>query len=81
MNPQSLAHDSLAGNQLVDAVRAVGLRARAVVLEITERSNARLDHVVADATRLRRLGFQLALDDVGAGNAGLEMLRELPWTS
>ena len=34
--------------------------------------------MVADATRLRRLGFQLALDDVGAGNAGLEMLRELP---
>jgi diguanylate cyclase (GGDEF)-like protein len=78
VNPQSLAHDSLAGNQLVDAVRAVGLQPEQVVLEVTERSNARLDHVVADATRLRRLGFQLALDDVGAGNAGLEMLRELP---
>ena len=78
VNPQSLAHDSLAGDQLVDAVRAVGLQPEQVVLEVTERSNARLDHVVADATRLRRLGFQLALDDVGAGNAGLEMLRELP---
>ena len=78
VNPQSLAHDSLAGDQLVDEVRAGGLEPEHVVLEITERSNARLDHVVADATRLRRLGFQLALDDVGAGNAGLEMLRELP---
>jgi diguanylate cyclase (GGDEF)-like protein len=78
VNPQSLAHDSLAGDHLVDAVRAVGLEPEQVVLEVTERSNARLDHVVADATRLRRLGFQLALDDVGAGNAGLEMLRELP---
>ncbi|HMJ96702.1 MAG TPA: EAL domain-containing protein [Thermoleophilaceae bacterium] len=77
VNPQSLAHDSLAGVQLVDAVKAVGLVPERVVLEITERSNARLDHVVADATRLRGLGFQLALDDVGAGNAGLEMLREL----
>jgi EAL domain-containing protein (putative c-di-GMP-specific phosphodiesterase class I) len=48
------------------------------VLEITERSDARLSQVVADATRLRSLGFRLALDDVGAGNAGLEMLRELP---
>lgn len=78
VNPQSLAHDSLAADQLVHAVRAVGLEPQQVVLEVTERSNARLDHVVADATRLRRLGFQLALDDVGAGNAGLEMLRELP---
>ena len=78
VNPQSLAHDSLAGDQLVHAVRAVGLQPEQVVLEVTERSNARLDQVVADATRLRRLGFQLALDDVGAGNAGLEMLRELP---
>ena len=48
------------------------------MLEITERSDARLSQVVADATRLRSLGFRLALDDVGAGNAGLEMLRELP---
>jgi diguanylate cyclase (GGDEF)-like protein len=78
VNPQSLAHDSLAGDHLVRAVKAAGLEPEQVVLEITERSNARLDHVVADATRLRRLGFQLALDDVGAGNAGLEMLRELP---
>jgi EAL domain-containing protein (putative c-di-GMP-specific phosphodiesterase class I) len=48
------------------------------VLEITERSEARLSQVVADATRLRSLGFRLALDDVGSGNAGLAMLRELP---
>jgi EAL domain-containing protein (putative c-di-GMP-specific phosphodiesterase class I) len=34
--------------------------------------------VVADAARLRSLGFRLALDDVGSGNAGLAMLRELP---
>jgi EAL domain-containing protein (putative c-di-GMP-specific phosphodiesterase class I) len=48
-----------------------------IVLEITERSDARLSQVIADAARLRSLGFRLALDDVGAGNAGLEMLREL----
>ena len=48
------------------------------MLEITERSEARLSHVVADAARLRSLGFRLALDDVGSGSAGLEMLRELP---
>lgn len=31
-----------------------------------------------EATRLRALGFKLALDDVGAGDTGLEMLRSLP---
>jgi diguanylate cyclase (GGDEF)-like protein len=78
VNPQSLTHDTLAGDRLVRAVTAAGLAPERVVLEITERSEARLDQVVADATRLRSLGFRLALDDVGAGNAGLEMLRALP---
>ena len=77
VNPQSLTHDTLGGDRLLRAVAAAGLEPSQVVLEITERSDARLNHVIADATRLRRLGFRLALDDVGTGNAGLEMLREL----
>jgi diguanylate cyclase (GGDEF)-like protein len=78
VNPQSLIHGDLGGDRLLRTVEAAGLRPSQVVLEITERSDARLSQVVADATRLRGLGFRLALDDVGAGNAGLEMLRELP---
>ena len=78
LNPQSLTHGDLAGDRLLRTVAAAGLQPSQVVLEITERSNARLSQVIADATRLRGLGFRLALDDVGAGNAGLEMLRELP---
>ena len=78
LNPQSLTHSTVDGDRLVRAVRAVGLEPEQVVLEITERSPARLDHVIASALRLRSLGFQLALDDVGTGNSGLEMLRDLP---
>ena len=78
VNPQSLTHGKLAGDRLLRAVVAAGLDPSQVVLEVTERSEARLSQVVADATRLRSLGFRIALDDVGAGNAGLEMLRELP---
>jgi diguanylate cyclase (GGDEF)-like protein len=78
VNPQSLAHDTLTGDRLVRAVTAAGLEPERVVLEITERSQARPDQIVADAIRLRSLGFRLALDDVGAGNSGLEMLRDLP---
>ena len=75
--PQSLDHDELDGSALVHAVAAAGLTPDRVVLEITERSVARLDVVVREASRLRGLGFRLALDDAGSGNAGLEMLSKL----
>ncbi len=73
--PPSLRHQALAGDALLREVQAAGLDPRQVVLEITERSSVQLDRVVREATRLQGLGFKLALDDVGAGNAGLEMLR------
>jgi len=78
ISPQTLDLDLLAGAALVDAVAAAGLTPARVVLELTERSMARLSVVVREATRLRALGFKLALDDTGAGNAGLEMLSQLP---
>ena len=77
VSPQSLDHAELTGSTLVNAVEAAGLTPARVVLEITERSVARLDVVVREATRLRSLGFRLALDDAGSGNAGLEMLSKL----
>ncbi|MEA2133601.1 MAG: hypothetical protein QOC68_1510 [Solirubrobacteraceae bacterium] len=78
VSPQSLEHDTLAGDSLVLAVRGAGYEPDQVVLEITERTDARKEIIVPEAARLRALGFKLALDDVGAGNAGLEMLRAVP---
>jgi diguanylate cyclase (GGDEF)-like protein len=78
VSPQTLEHDGLAGDSLVIAVRGAGFEPEQVVLEITERTDARKEVLVPEAARLRKLGFKLALDDVGAGNAGLEMLRALP---
>jgi len=78
LSPASLDHALLAGDTLVAATLAAGLTPARVVLEITERSLARPGVVIREATRLRGLGFRIALDDVGAGNAGLEMLRLLP---
>jgi EAL domain-containing protein (putative c-di-GMP-specific phosphodiesterase class I) len=60
------------------AVEAAGLHPERVVIEITERAVSRLDMVVRAAAALRAAGFRIALDDVGSGNAGLEMLRRLP---
>lgn len=76
--PQSLDHEEFACNALIEAVEAAGFRPDRVVLEITERSLARLPVVIREAKRLRALGFALALDDAGSGNSGLEMLSQLP---
>jgi EAL domain-containing protein (putative c-di-GMP-specific phosphodiesterase class I) len=49
-----------------------------VVLELTERASLdRVDDVAARVAELRRLGFQLAIDDLGAGYAGLTAFAEL----
>lgn len=76
--PQTLDHNMLAGNSLAELVEAAGLTPGRVVLEITERGTPKLPMVIKEARRLRDLGFKIALDDVGAGNAGLEVLRQLP---
>jgi diguanylate cyclase (GGDEF)-like protein len=78
LTPQTLDHNLLTGAMIVDAVLAAGLTPDRVVLEITERSVVQLEAVVREAKKLRALGFRLALDDTGAGNAGLEMLSQLP---
>ena len=77
VNPQTLVHGTL-DDRFLRAVVDAGLDRTHVVLEITERSGARMSLVTEEAVRLHDLGFPLALDDVGAGNAGLDMLRHLP---
>ena len=60
---------------LLHAVEAVGLAPSRVVIEVTERFGGRIAGVVKCLQRLREQGFKVALDDVGTGNSGLEMLR------
>ena len=48
-----------------------------VVIEVTERSAGRIGPVVQCLQRLRELGFKLAVDDVGTGSSGLEMLSQV----
>jgi len=76
--PETLDRDLLSGNILVEAVLRAGLQPSRVVIELTERAMPRLDIIVREAKRIQSLGFKLALDDTGAGNAGLEVLRQLP---
>jgi EAL domain-containing protein (putative c-di-GMP-specific phosphodiesterase class I) len=66
-----------AADRLREGAAAVGLDPGRLVVEISERSGAAVAAIVPEVTRLRELGFKVALDDVGAGNSGLEMLRRL----
>ncbi len=77
LTPQTLVHDLLTGATLLEATISAGLSPSRVVLEITERSIVELDEIVQKVKFLRLMGFQVALDDAGAGNAGLEMLSQL----
>lgn len=78
VNPQTLVHGIVTAETLAAQVLASGIVPSRVVIEITERSEARTDLVVERAAELAAHGFKLALDDVGVGNAGIEMLCELP---
>jgi EAL domain-containing protein (putative c-di-GMP-specific phosphodiesterase class I)/CheY-like chemotaxis protein len=62
----------LTDDALLSPAAALSTHARSVVLELTERSS--FEHVPnlrARVSLLRRLGYRLAVDDLGAGYAGL----------
>jgi diguanylate cyclase (GGDEF)-like protein len=75
--PRTLDLDADGDGWLVAAVERSGIDASRVVIEVTERFGGRMSSVVKSLQRLRDAGLKLALDDVGAGNSGLEMLRQV----
>jgi EAL domain-containing protein (putative c-di-GMP-specific phosphodiesterase class I) len=73
LHPEDLSDDSL----FDDASALCPLAAR-VVLEITERSSlGHVRDVRARIARLRQMGFRVAIDDLGAGYAGLSSFADL----
>jgi EAL domain-containing protein (putative c-di-GMP-specific phosphodiesterase class I) len=70
-------HDLLDG-QLFDASAPLGMFAERVVLEITERSTIDdIKDIHARVAMLRGQGFRIAIDDLGAGYAGLSSFAAL----
>jgi EAL domain-containing protein (putative c-di-GMP-specific phosphodiesterase class I) len=62
----------LADPELLDHSSLLGSIADRVVLEVTERASLDdIDNVRNTVTRLRERGFRIAVDDLGAGYAGL----------
>jgi diguanylate cyclase (GGDEF)-like protein len=77
LSPLTLDLDAEGNDWLRQAVEDAGLEPQQVVVEVTERFGGRTASVVRCLQRLRLQGFKIAVDDVGTGNAGLEMLRQL----
>jgi len=76
--PSALVHRDFSPDALAAEVRAAGLDPGRVVIELTERADLPAATLAQHGARLRAADFGLALDDVGAGNAGLETLRRMP---
>jgi EAL domain-containing protein (putative c-di-GMP-specific phosphodiesterase class I) len=67
LHPHDLADDAL-----FDSLSPLGQIARRVVLEVTERAAIeQVDDVERRVGELRKQGFRVAVDDLGAGYAGL----------
>ena len=79
ISPYSLTHASFSAAGLRDEFAVAGLEPGRVVLEITERSAVPPDVIGQAARQLRSAGFGIAIDDVGCGQNGIEMLRRVPF--
>jgi EAL domain-containing protein (putative c-di-GMP-specific phosphodiesterase class I) len=74
----NLHSEELLDEDLYDPKAPLSLIAKRTVLEITERAGLdRVRDVRARLDRLRRLGFSVAIDDLGAGYSGLNSFVEL----
>jgi diguanylate cyclase (GGDEF)-like protein len=77
LSPLTLDLDAEADAWLAPAVERAGLTPEMVVVEVTERFGGRTERVIKRLKRLREQGFKIAIDDVGTGNSGLEMLSQV----
>jgi EAL domain-containing protein (putative c-di-GMP-specific phosphodiesterase class I)/GGDEF domain-containing protein len=74
----ALKDSEVAGAEFVRHVDAQGLRHEDVVLEVTERLAQEERHSYQQVLRdLKRAGFGIAIDDMGAGHASLQALVEV----
>ncbi len=75
--PRTLDLDADGNDWLLAAVARAGIPTERVVIEITERFGGREPAILRSLQRLRAHGFKIAVDDVGTGNSGLAVLRQV----
>ena len=78
INPSAVIEAERCLGHTVAAANRVGLDTRRIVFELTEDVRLHADHVRAIVDTYNALGFRTALDDFGAGYAGLVTLADIP---
>ncbi len=77
LSPYSLTHHTYSPLTLLREINAAGMPASRIVFEITEHSKIAPEVIAEAVLALREHGFAVALDDVGSGNNGLEIMRRV----
>jgi diguanylate cyclase (GGDEF)-like protein len=75
--PPTLDLDADENDWLRLAVEEAGLPPERVVIEITERFGGRSASIIKCLQHLRAQGFKIAADEIGTGNSGLGILRQI----
>ncbi|MDQ2622759.1 MAG: bifunctional diguanylate cyclase/phosphodiesterase [Actinomycetota bacterium] len=75
--PQTLDDGAAEERWIYSDVIEAGVEVDRVVIEVTERYWGRTQPVMRHLKTLKAQGFKIALDDVGTGNSGLEMLGQV----
>lgn len=77
-NPSSIYDPTYCLRTTLNAVQAAGLSPESIVFEVVESSEAHdVNHLVNIVSYYRDKGFQVALDDLGAGFSSLNLLTRL----
>jgi EAL domain-containing protein (putative c-di-GMP-specific phosphodiesterase class I) len=78
LSPRSLESDIFKPQELLTLARRRDIDPTRILVELTEREAVEdMDRLRSALDLLRSHGVRIAADDVGAGNAGLRLLREL----
>jgi diguanylate cyclase (GGDEF)-like protein len=78
LSPRTLESDAFSPLELLAAARRHSIPPTQLVVELTEREAVEdLGRLQGAVGALRRHGVRIAIDDVGAGNAGLRLLSEV----
>ncbi len=80
ISPQNL-HDLTLPDRIEQCLRAGGMPARHLCLEITESAAFKAPMLTMDIlSRVRLKGMQLSIDDFGTGYSSLKILRQMPFS-
>ncbi len=78
LSPRTLESDAFSPLEVLALARRYGVPPTQLVIELTEREAVEdLESLRSAVAALRRQGVRIALDDIGAGNAGLRLLSEV----